>query len=359
MQPRRLIAALFCSLFLLAGCSHKPEEKTVAPPATRVTVARANVRNLSVTEETVGQVDSASAPMVAAEVPGRVLHVLVDAGQSVKAGQPLAVLNAQDLNNAQASAGADVARLRALVANQQRLVERDRALVAQNFIARVKVEDDEAQLTALKAQLAAAGAQAQQASQNTAKARVVSPIDGIVNQRLVSNGDYVTAGKPLFQVTATHTLRINLPFPETAANRIHPGEAVTLSTPTAPDQVVSARIQDVKPLVDANSRAVNAIVEIANPGSWQAGASVKAAVAVSQHPQAIVVPTAAIVLRPAGSVVYVVQGERVAQRVVTPGIQQGDQTEILSGLKAGETVVVDGAGFLTDGARISYQEAGQ
>ncbi len=103
-----------------------------------------------------GAVDPTAVPTVSAEVPGRVLQVLVDVGDPVKAGQVLAILDDQDVSNAERAARSEVKRLEALVANQQRLTERYRELVKKNFISPLKMDETESQLTAVREQLTGA-----------------------------------------------------------------------------------------------------------------------------------------------------------------------------------------------------------
>jgi multidrug efflux pump subunit AcrA (membrane-fusion protein) len=86
------------------------------------------------------------------------------------------------------------------------------------------------------------------------------------------------------------------------------------------------------------------------------GASVRADVVLQRRPDAIMVPQVALVRRPAGDVVYVVEEQKVREQPVRRGERNGEQVEIIEGLKGGETVAVDGAGFLTNGASISVVE---
>ena len=72
-----------------------------------------------------------------------------------------------------------------------------------------------------------------------------------------------------------------------------------------------------------------------------------------------VVPEQAVVLRPAGAVVYVPEGDKVKERTVLTGVQRDGESEILTGLKPGETVVVDGAGMLSEGAKIKVRDSGE
>lgn len=340
---------------LLFGCGKKVEEPKKGPPATIVTVAKAQIRTIEVLEESVGVIDTDVAPLISAEVSAKVNQVLADAGDLVKAGQVLATLDKKDLTNALQVAKAETARVEALLENQRKLTERNRQLAAQNFISPTRLDESVALLNALQAQLKAARAAQDTASHNLAKINITAPVVSRVEQRFISKGDYVTVGKPLFQLATAQNLRVRLPFPEGVADRIKPGLTVRLTTPTAPDKSVEGKIQEIRTMVGASNRAFEAIVEVTNPGDWKPGASVSAALVVAEHPGAVVVPEASLVLRPAGKVVYVIANGKAVQRLVSMGERLGGVVEITSGLKAGEIVAVDGAGFLTDKAIVKVQ----
>ncbi len=80
-------------------------------------------------------------------------------------------------------------------------------------------------------------------------------------------------------------------------------------------------------------------------------------VVVERRDDAVRVPRLSVVQRPAGQVVFVVDGEEVSQREIEIGHQTSDWVEIISGLDAGERIVTDGASFLSDGARVRYEDA--
>ena len=359
-MPMTRISLLALALCLaLPGCAKKPEEqKKSGPPAAIISVAPAQARAMQVLEQSVGEADSHAAPMVAAEVAGRITRVFVEAGDAVKAGQALAQIEPLDFANNRQTAQAEVKRLEALVDNQRKLTERYRNLVAKNFISPTKMEETESQLVALKEQLEGARAQRGNAESNLARTRIAAPIAGRVDSRLIAAGDYVKVGSPLFQLATVEKLRVRLPFPETVAARIRPGLPVSLTTPTAPGKAVQGKVQELRPMVGTSNRAFEAIIEIVNPGDWKPGASVNGAVVIEEHAQAVAVPEVSVVLRPAGKVVYVVENGKAMQRIVATGVTQGGLVEILSGLAAGETVAVDGAGFLTDKAAVMVKQPG-
>jgi RND family efflux transporter MFP subunit len=112
-------------------------------------------------------------------------------------------------------------------------------------------------------------------------------------------------------------------------------------------------------MAGGNNRSFDVFVIFDNPGAWKPGATVNGTVVLGEHANAVVIPEESVVLRPAGQVVYVVQGDKVEQRMVEVGVQQGGMVEILGGLLLGETVVVDGAGFLTDQALVNVSKSSQ
>ncbi len=345
-------------LGIVAACGQKPDTPAhTAPPPTNITVMQAQRKALEIHEQTVGTMEGLIDPRVGAEVAGRVVQVLAHAGQSVHKGELLAVLDATDYGLQKREARAEIGRLQALLANQDKVVERNQRLVQKNFISRNALDETSAQQDALKQQLEGAKAQLAMIDHNNTRTRILAPIDGKVEKQIASPGDFVKVGDPLFQLIGTQRLRAHLPFPEGVSAKLKPGQTVKLFTPTAPDKPYVTTIKEIKPLVGTDNRAVDIIADVVDQAGWQPGASVDGVVVLGAHPEAVVVPEASVVLRPAGEVVYVVQGKTALQRIVKTGLRQEGLVEIVEGLAAGETVAVDGAAFLTDKAAVSAQAA--
>jgi RND family efflux transporter MFP subunit len=176
--------------------------------------------------------------------------------------------------------------------------------------------------------------------------------------QIVAPGDYVKVGDPLFQLVAPKKLRAHLPFPESAATRIKPGQTVRLTSPLAPGKVFESRIHDIRPGVTEGSRTLDVLVNIDNSeGLLRGGGTVNAAISIAAKAQALTVPEQSVVLRPAGKVVYVIDEGKAVQRVIKAGAKRSGRIEILDGLKGNETVALDGAGFLTNNSAVSIKEA--
>lgn len=355
-------AATLTSALLLAavlgGCD-KPADSSgpAARKGTLITVTQAQQQDIEVIEETIGSVESPINPTVTAEVAGRVTRVLARAGQSVGKGELLAIIDPDDLKLSRDAARAEAGRIEALLANQNKVVERNQQLVAEGFISKNVLDEAISQQKALQEQLAGAQSQLSMAGSSLTRTRVVSPLDAQVQRPIVSEGDYVSVGTPMFEIVSTRVLNVYLPFPETVAPRLRTGLPVRLASPATAGAPIEAKIAEIKSVVGARNRAVQAIVRLQNRAGWKPGASVNARVVLETRPGGIVVPEQSVVLRPAGKVVYVIEGGKAAQRVVTTGFKNEGMIEILSGLQAGETVALDGAGFLSDGAAVNVQAA--
>ena len=182
---------------------------------------------------------------------------------------------------------------------------------------------------------------------------MVAPV-GEIETQIVAVGDYVKVGDPLFRMVGVQELRVHLllPRPRRRASSRPQGPAVGAR---APEQVLEARIDEIKPTL-GNNRALDAIVKISGVGTqFRGGGTVNARIVTSALDNALMVPEQSVVLRPAGKVVYALEGNVARQRVVETGLRQDGLQQILKGLSAGETVAADGAGFLTDGAAVTVR----
>ena len=346
------------AMILLSACG-ADDQDAAAPaagrmqgtPVTARAVERATVHEREVT---LGTVHAKQAPTIGAEVAARVVKIHADEGQAVREGQLLAELDAGDFRLARDRSLAEIARLEALIENQRRQLERNRHMLERKLVAQSVVDNAEAELRALESQLEGERSALSQAERDIERTRIVAPLAGRLESRQVDVGDWAAVGTPLFRIATDDVLRAQLPFPEYVAELLRPGLPVELSSPAVPDRTVDGVIAEIRPMIGA-ARAITVIAEFNNPGGWRPGASVNGSVTLAKREGALLVPAVSVVQRPDGKVVYVVAGDRAEARSVRTGIQQDGRVEIVEGLNGDEMVVVDGAGFLTDGAPISVR----
>lgn len=357
------LSALAMSLLVSACGDNKDTTQNSAPtakPAIRSTIistALTQVTTVEVTEHSVGALESLIRPEVSAEIEGRYIGGFVITGQRVIPGQLLAELDTEDYAIAARGADAEVAQLSALTRNQRRTVTRYEKLIKEKLISIDRYDDAKAQLDSLEEQLKAAKARLNQKQRGLTKTRVLSAYDGIVDEELASPGDFLKVGDPLFRIIKVDRLRARLPLPETLATKLTLGLKLRLVSPMAPETTVESTVQEIRPTVGANNRAMDVLTIIDNPGPWQPGASVTGEIILATRENAIIAPKASVVLRPAGKVVYVIEDNIAHQRLVQTGEYLGANIEITSGLENGQTIAVNGAGFLTDGSPVTITEA--
>jgi RND family efflux transporter MFP subunit len=351
-----VVAAAGLGTYLVANGRNKEAAKGPGKgqPAVLITAAVVQPSALEVYEEVIGTLENVVDPTIGAEVAGRVTRTLGYTGKKVAKGELLAEIDSADFEIQSRADRAEIARLGSLLEQQERVVERQQKLIGQGFISQNAADDAIAQRNALREQLVSARTRAEATGRNLTKARVVAPIDGEIETQIIATGDYVKLGDPLFKLVGMQDLRAHLLLPEAAATRIRVGLKVVMAPPAAPSRALTARIDEIKPTVGANNRALDAIVKFRGDATlFRGGGTVNARIVTRMLEGALMVPEQSVVLRPAGKVVYVLQEGVVRQRVVETGLRQDGLQEIVKGVAAGDVVAVDGAGFLTDGAAVS------
>lgn len=347
------LCMLLMTALLLSACSDE-ESPTLAAgdeqTAVLIATGQAAVTDLPIWLETVGMVHSRSTPTLAAEVEGRITMINFDTGDSIEAGQAMAEIDTSTRLLEQKAAQAGLERLEVHIANGERRVKRFETLAARNLSSQSQLEDAREELGAFRADYKAAQANLAMVADSLQKSRVLAPVSGLVQQRLVTAGDFVKRGDPLFEITQPQILQARLPFAESLALQIQVGQAAKIYSPLTPGELVEGRVTELQPSVGLGSRAITAIIDLDNPGMLRPRATLSGRVLVDTHINAVTVPVISIVRRPAGETVYVINNGKAEARLVVTGFHNDDRIEIVKGLAGGEAVATDGAAFLTDGA---------
>ena len=180
-----------------------------------------------------------------------------------------------------------------------------------------------------------------------------SPFAGVVGERLVSIGDYVTRGTKVASVLRTNPLRVQLTVPEQYSAGVAVGRSVSFEVDASPGQKFTGQVRYVSPALEANSRTL--VVEAVVPndaGALKPGAFATALIEQANQSPGVLTPAAAVRTVAGTSRVFVVAGDKAEERIVTIGQPVGDLVEITSGLKAGENVATSGVAQLADGVRV-------
>jgi RND family efflux transporter MFP subunit len=344
---------LAVSSTFLAGC-HSTE--SIPPAAIEVVTARvveSQQQQVPVSLRSTGTVHARQTAVVSAQVMGRIQQMLVREGDSVRAGQTLAVLDDASMRSAlaQAQAGVKAAQSQQAAAESNAnlaasTLERYKQLEAQKSVSPQEMDEVSrraqaaaAQLDAVRAQTDAAKAQENGARTMLGYTHLIAPFNGVVTARMADPGTLASPGVPVLQVDETGALELDATVDESAMAAIHKGMMTQVSIDGASPAEMTGTVQEVLPAADAASHSF--MVKIALPSSSQLHAGMYGAAEFSNGVrQAIVVPSSAVVQRGSLACVYVLNADGIAQlRYLTLGATHGNLVEVLSGISAGEKLV--------------------
>ncbi|HEX8957816.1 MAG TPA: efflux RND transporter periplasmic adaptor subunit [Burkholderiaceae bacterium] len=287
---------------------------------------------------------------------GYVLRWNADIGARVKKGQVLAVIDTPEVDQqlAQAKAARDQAASSLDLAKTS--AERWEALRKKDAVTQQELNERTSAYTQAQASLAAAEANVRRLSELEQFKNVTAPFDGVVTHRNVEVGDLVdaangsTSGRALFTMSQTDPLRVYVYVPQSYSQRIKVGDKVKVTQTELAGQTFEGTVARTAGAIDAATRTLQMEVDLPNKdGKLLAGSYVQVALPVSGASSALIVPSNVILYRPEGTKVAVLDGEgRVKLQRVSIGHDLGEKLELLSGVQASDTIVLNPPDSLAD-----------
>lgn len=303
-----------------------------------------------------------SAPIFA-RTSGYVRKWYVDIGDSVRAGQTLAVLDAPEIDQQLAAARADLETARA---NQQLAAStatRWRNMLAKDAVSKQETDEKVGDLAAKTAVTNAARANVSRLTFTQGFTRLIAPFGGIVTSRSTDIGALVTAGTaastPLFTVSDVHRMRAYIRVPQNFSAEIHPGMHVTLTLPEYPGRTFDATLTRTAGAVDQSSGTVLVQVEAANPDhALKPGAYAKASFPVAGASGAVELPASALIVGEKGTQVAILGADGKAHlRAIQIGQDHGATVEVSSGVTRNDRIIDNPPDSLADGDAVRAQQA--
>ncbi len=286
-----------------------------------------------------GQIEALQSIELRPEVEGRIVGILFHEGQAVEQGVPLFQVDSTEL-------AAQVAQLAAQRDLAQQDLARAKDLVTQNAASTADLQ---------RAEATARGAEAQYRLQSTRLGRttVRAPFAGVVGQRFVSLGDYVTTSSRLLSLQTVTPQRAAFQVPERYARSLRPGQAVSFRVGAIAGRDFVGRVDFVDPVVQLPGRTILVKALVANPQRLlQPGMFIEARLVTAVRPRAVVIPEEAVVPLEGSNFVWVVADGKASRRPVTLGVRTPGFVEVASGVAAGEQVVTGGLELLFPGAPV-------
>lgn len=376
LAPIALVALSAC------GGKHAPETAKTAPAAkVSVTVAPLVMTEWPDSFEAVGTVRARTATTLSSRVMGTVLEVRVQAGDRVAAGQTLVTVDSRDLETGQrqAQAGLDEAKSAIPEADSAIASAQAQLELAQSTLRRMKELYDKRSLSAQEfdefssrvkvheAALAMARArrnqindkirQAEQAVQQASIARgyaeVKAPFAGLVIARRTEPGALAAPGAPLLELEQSGTYRLEASVEESRLAAVKQGATVGVAI-DAIEAPLTGRVAEIAPSVDPGSRAFLAKIDLPAHPALRGGLFGRARFATGQR-QVLAVPRAAVVAQGQLQSVMVEEGGFARARLVSLGAAREEAVEVLSGLRAGDRVILPRPAGLADGAPVEVR----
>lgn len=357
------------ALVLLAACSNKPKDKKTELADLKKQQAELNAKVAKLQAE-VGTTDSTAATEVGAivlktaqfvnyvqiqgkidaqdnvtaypQTPGTITAIYVKAGQHVSRGQVLVQLD----NNVMKQ---NIAQSEAQVSLNKTLYQRQKALWDQKIGTEVQFLQAQTTLQASEKALAAL-------RQQNNFYRIVSPISGTIDQMDLKLGQVAQPGQTGIRIVNADNLKVKADVPESYAASVNTGNTVKILVPDAKDSL-ETKVTFAAKAIDPTSRSFSVEVKLPVRNSLRPNMTAILKIADYSKTNAVVVPVKAIQRSEEGDFVYINNNGIAKKVVIKAGVTYGGQTEILSGLKAGDELITDGTADIEDGDKVKIAKA--
>jgi len=348
------IEMILCLAMITTAAAGAQSGSAPPPAATSVEVTQPAPGNVSRWVTLPGSIKALQEATLYAKVPGYLKSINVDKGDSVKAGATLAILETPELS-------ADLTGYRAQVEAARLEYDRLQQATRQAPDLVMPVELDRA-----KGKFEVANAGLERTQSLLGFNRITAPFSGVITRRFVDPGAFIpaaTAGSGA-QTAAVVTLmnfdtvRVQFAVPENEAPLVNKDQAVRLTVEGLPNRTFEGKLTRYAYALDENTRTMLAELELPNPKrELRPGMYASVRLALEQHNNVLLIPTAALVMEKANAFAYVAAGNVARKRPLKIGFNDGAKVEVLEGLAPSDSVILVGKRTFTDGQPIQPAQA--
>lgn len=322
------------------------------PPAL-VKIANAKVQSLAPVTLVPGTVTSRNDARLAAEVQGRLVTV-ADVGTRVRAGDPVATIEDTMLRLRHEELEAEVARAEARVVFLEAEEQRFASLAKSNLAAATQLEQTRADRDVARGDVRVAKSRLSQNEDQLSRTVIRAPFDGVVVERLMTPGERVDDGQNVIRLVDQRNLEIIARAPLDYFPYVQEGLRLDIRSAGVNSQ---ATVRTFVSLGDQNTHQFELRLDLES-GQFPVGQTLRVAVPMSAVRDVLAVPRDALVLRPEGVTVFIIDANDQARQVsVVTGVGAGDQIEVSGAISAGDRVVVRGNERLQPGQPVTVQES--
>jgi membrane fusion protein, multidrug efflux system len=348
------------ALILLAlsfGCKKPSEEgksAAKAPPAAPIKVASAIATEAPTPNVIVvtGRVAADQRSDVTADTQGKVINVMIERGQRVKMGQPVVQLDTRSaaLGAREAAANLAAARSQKQLADQE--CERTKSLLEKGAITKSEYDRQMAQCTSAQEQVSAVQARTEMMSKSVADGLVRAPFEGVVSEKMVSPGEWVAPGKPLFTLVDDDPLKVELSISEIATSMIKKDQRVEIISVARGDKRYGATVTRLGAEI-GRTRSLIVEATLDKGSDLVPGMFAEAHIQVGQTTRPVL-PATAVAKRGKTWHAFVIKNGEVEDRLVQLGAPPAEgQVSIIQGVAKGEKVVAKIDDKIVDGIKVT------
>jgi len=347
-MPILLLALLACNQRGVEERSRATADpsKPAAPESVPVKVVRPFFGEISQSIRTSGSLEAESEADVYSKLVGLCERVFVEEGDQVKSGDLLAKIEDEEIRLAYEQAKARREKASADF-------ERTRELYADGLSSQQAYQDASLQLKLFQADYDLASKRLEDTS-------LTAPISGLITERKIKVGDLVGATQPLFRIVDLDPVRAQVYVPERDYFKIRQGQTVVLALDSFPGRTFRSSVERLNPVIDPTSGMARVTITVQNPERvLRPGMFSRVQIVTDVHPNALLLPKEAIVLRGEQNLVYVVRGDVAYEVGIVTGFQEADRVEVLQGLTPEDRVVAMGHLGLQNETRVRVVDESQ
>lgn len=322
--------------------SHQPVPKEAKEAVESLPTATVTLQTRPAATEAMGTLRAEQLAAVTSRVVANILEVRVAAGQRVKNGDPLVVLDDRDLRRRVEQAQEAVRSAEATLSQAQSDYRRDKPLFDQKVISAYDFEHTETNLKTADANLQRLKQAQQEAEVGLSYAIIRSPFTGVIVDKLANIGDLAAPGRPLFTLYEQGRLWLEASVPEEMLSRIRIGATLPLRI-DARGRDLKGTVVEIVPSSDPATRTIAVRVRLEDTREMVPGMFGRLLIPAASE-QVLTVPAAAVIRAGQLTMTDVIEQGRVGRRMIQLGRALGDRFEVYSGLSAGETVVLRNEG---------------
>ena len=354
-DARTIGGVILLGLIVVAatGCGGGDEAATYQPKEVRVDVATAALTTVPRTVMATGTLEAQNAVEVSTRMMGHVREITVREGETVTAGQCLVRIDDTDMMARKTQAEAAIAEATAVLANAETNLSRFERLYAENSVSKAQLDEVRTGRDRAAAGLKRAQAGLTEVEVHLGYLRITAPTDGTVTRRLVDPGDMANPGMPLVMLEQTGTMKVRAGLAEQDVDLVDVGAEVKVKVTSLDQAVYTVPVARILPAANPMSRTFDLEAYLPNQdGRLKSGMFARVEVPVGSR-EAVLVPTEALHTRGQLTGVWIVDDNATAHlRWIRTSRAIGDETEVVSGLQGGETIVLRADLPLVEGDKV-------